>query len=515
MSATNIQWITIAVLGFGAVFAFFVLVFVFEATVHALRHRDQFAGGGGGFRTPSFAGRRDSSFASSGLAQASAPKIRDPKRDKELAREAARLAAGGMSAETGAGPPAGETRMADMEPGSGAEDFSADHEALYGDVQESMTKGSPASSVAETAPQADDEPEPEPAPWAAAETHAGPAISGDDYPTDEPAVAEREALLESTGADHADHSAPAREWEPEPLMLTEVVDVDAPADEQPLAAQQAPAAMPPLAAERPQPGPAAAAQRAAPLIATRVKIGARDARDRLQFRKAAEARNAASASAGTAPSFERAGRQEPRVTWTTQEQVASEHVMAGNDSSMSRQAEEPGPAVAQAPVQAESRPVAEERPEPVETRPDNENTADAQRAGRVEQPSQPEEEVMADTTRQLKSLRQAEQLGIGPQDGCPLYLRYKSASGIVFDRIVQAVTLEEISGELIMRAYCHRSKAMRRIRLDNIVAAFDLRNRDVSVGGKVVEFISERVPLRDPAEAASARSGGLSPAAAE
>ncbi|MEM1400958.1 MAG: hypothetical protein AAGF58_13805, partial [Pseudomonadota bacterium] len=90
MSATNIQWITIAVMGFGAIFAFFVLVFVFEATVHALRYRDQYATGGG-FRMPGLGGR-----GGSGRSGRSGDvfRERDPGHDRALAREASRLAGG-------------------------------------------------------------------------------------------------------------------------------------------------------------------------------------------------------------------------------------------------------------------------------------------------------------------------------------------------------------------------------------------------------------------------------------
>ena len=571
MSATNIEWITVAVLGFGALFAFFVLVFIFEQTVHALRYRDQFAGGAG-FRR--FGSRRYSSFGSSGLTQQTAPRRRDPNLDRELARQAARIAAGGEAE-------ARRARSSDTPDEDGFSDAAARERDA--DRLEDKLDPSPEASVADGLEHEDDTADPavitlpplgrsavgEPIETVAAMAPAAVSDPSDEavrQGTDRPSKPVDEGL----GAEAQDGpKAPAPRPAAEPLVLTNVVTEEA--------RKKAPAAP---RSQGTQGTPLVASK---PLVSKRVKFAGREQLKALRAKaetpspKPEQARadrsmtafssgspaspawpadgESEEATARPGPTAEQAARPDPgaRAFATTRPvQVETRNTPSPRAKTTIRKdtavrasvqmgpattpltpraeplpAEKPAvaatpvePATAPAPPAAVEPAVAPPRerlaepvapPQPVAAK----EAPEAQRRTKVVQPSQPENEVMADTTRQLKSLREAEELGLGPKGGCPLYIRYKSSSGIVFDRIIQAVSLEEADGELIMRAYCHRSKAMRRIRVSHVVAAFDLKTRDVAVGGDVTGFISGLVPRRGTADPTPEKASGLSPAAAE
>ncbi len=562
MSATNIQWITIAVLGFGAVFAFFVLVFVFEATVHALRYRDQYAGGGGGFRMPSFGGRQAGGFGSGEPTQSPrSVRQRDPQVNRALAREAARIAADERIRS-------GEVRLKPVpndqeEPAPAA----VSKEAEVGDEPIEIAAAEPASEVVDLSPQlADVERQNTP-------SADDPLVAAEPEPFDGFSVEQASDQAADTGADldpTVDEddaiSAPSRPLVAEPLVLTAKHEVTLDTETSkpkagrvtmralkgPLIAAQSsfrrhsgkPAradrdgelATPPLSA--PEPGPANIQTRQ-PEKTARTTSGLPEQRlselhraevDRTAPQNRAEEPASAPRHSATQTMAEAA--PESQIESRTVESVAPESATAPTPQTTDVSAPEPETVaptantdvltdsapdpVSTVPVAPASEAPASEARAPQVAAP--EAVTETRRPSKVAQPSQPESEVMADTTRQLKSLRDAEQFGGGPQTGeasCPLYLRYRSASGIIFDRIVQAVTLEEADGEWIMRAFCHRSKAMRRIRVSNVVAAFDLRNRDVSVGGKVTEFLRDRVPLRDSSGQSKPSEGGASPAAAE
>lgn len=556
MSATNIQWITIAVLGFGAVFAFFVLVFVFEATVHALRYRDQYAGGGGGgFRMPGFGGRQGGGFSPSEPSQTPRTvRQRDPQVNRALAREAARIAADERIRS-------GEVRLRPVPDAH-------DDPPLTAAIPDEAEAGAEPVELAvdEAAPTA-----PQPTEW---EGDTVPPM-GEHQPLPEQPLPDPETIGDSedgqavaashdaTGpdADQADdrdatESAPARPLVAEPLVLTARHEVTLDKD-----------------VSKPKAGRVTMRATKGPLLAAVSTFRRNSGQPPRDEQDSAPAANELTSAKARSPRAERTGRSttglpEHRLSELRQavagaassrqakeeaaDQRASKPQQAAAEPALENQAESLQPQAVSAdqtarpdisapatpePASVAPEPVAVEPPavespaverqavespaeEPLASEPlaSDSLAAEAARPSKVAQPSQPESEVMADTTRQLKSLRDAEQFGGGPQTGeasCPLYLRYRSASGIIFDRIVQAVTLEEADGEWIMRAFCHRSKAMRRIRVSNVVAAFDLRNRDVSVGGKVPEFLRDRVPLRDSSGQSKPSEGGASPAAAE
>jgi len=491
MSATNIQWITIAVLGFGAIFAFFVLVFIFEATVHALRYRDQYAGGGGGFRMPSFGGGR-SSFSSGGESSASSKQLRrrDPQVDRALAKEAARIAADGRSRFSN------ESTAAELVPDERAPPKlelvkDADEEVVELDAQHvvELDSGQIEEEPVENAHDAEiqglavSEPKP-------VEPAEEPIELVEPAQLSEPEIAAQVPAGPTANEDASSQEGPVVS---DPLVLTasHEVTLDKPVT-------------------RPAAGRVTMRTSKGPLIAAESKFR-RHSTEPAQDGTQSEAPSKDQLAVETQPTSQSTAPQvESAETPTESAAVGSPTATPQTQRDVETPAAtEPAPVAAIASDEAGS---AEAPQAPQEARPDT------PRPSKVAQPSQPEAEVMADTTRQLKSLRDAEQLGGGLQGGetsCPLYLRYRSASGIVFDRIVQAVSLEEADDDLIMRAYCHRSKAMRRIRTSNVVASFDLRNRDVAVGEKVPNFLRERVKMRGESGPASSSQGGHSPAAAE
>lgn len=518
MSATNIQWITIAVLGFGAVFAFFVLVFIFEATVHALRYRDQYAGGGGGFRMPSFGGGRHGGFGSGGESSQPSRQLRkrDPQVDRALAKEAARIAANSRPRQ------AGESVSLDPD----LED--------RGPPQLSLVKDDDQDIVELEADQIDD----------VQPTHVEAVqstVAELEQNGSSAAISEEQVQTSNLGTrgDQVDSQRESGETadeaplNAEPLVLTESQEVtlDRPATKSkasrvtmratkgPLIAAeskfrrhstqpQQEDANPVEAAQIPaQPGSPTASPQSEAAQLTSSKLGDTSGRNESGTTTASPLPIVESLSTEKQQTEDQVGTLSVAETVAAPADTAPEQTLPeqtlGADISADREPRAPS---GEAVVLAEP----EEAP--------GETPQEAPRPSRVVQPSQPESEVMADTTRQLKSLREAEQLGGGLQGGeasCPLYLRYRSASGIVFDRIVQAVSLEEAEGDLVMRAYCHRSKAMRRIRTSNVVASFDLRNRDVAVGEKVPNFLKDRVKMRDGSGQSTSTQNGQSPAAAE
>ncbi|MEO1248302.1 MAG: hypothetical protein AAFW76_00545 [Pseudomonadota bacterium] len=544
MSATNIQWITIAVLGFGAVFAFFVLVFVFEATVHALRYRDQYAGGGGGFRMPSFGGRQGGGI-SPGEPSSSPRSVRqrDPQVNRALAREAARIAADERIRS-------GEVRLRpvpndEQEPAPADAQDQAEPIELVADIpeEEAVTDDLPPVDLPAADLPAIEEPETQIQPLIAERDAIEPGSAG---LTGELAANQAEADGEPTTDEEEAVQPPPLAAEPLVLTAKHEVTLDKSVS-QPKAGRVTMRATkgPLIAAEStfrrhsgeprsdkdgsPPSAPKAlkSTEVRSPQIGSSQPEGTAQSATGLPEKRLSELRQAEVARTAPPKQPEEANPESPAATEALAEKTekpvenrielrkpelptAPAPQMAESIVSTPETPVQAPPTAPTAPVQtASAPPAAHAEPDPVPEPP---------RTSKVAQPSQPESEVMADTTRQLKSLRDAEEFGGGPQTGeasCPLYLRYRSASGIVFDRIVQAVTLEDSDGEWIMRAFCHRSKAMRRIRVSNVVAAFDLRTRDVSVSDKVSDFLRERVPMRGSSGSGKSSEGGAPPAAAE